>query len=316
VPISAAQFSQAGQTMAPDGAGGAIVTWYDLRFGTDWDVFAQRIDAAGNVQWTDDGEPISVEADDQFAPTIASDGSGGAIVTWEDLRDPVTGRDIYAQRIDDAGDVQWTMGGVPLCVVRGVQTTPTIVPDGSNGAILTWWDIRSNIDYDIYVQRVNGSGTALWTADGVALCSADGSQLASKIVADGGTGAIVTWHDLRDGNYDVYAQRIGPYGLVPTSVGGTPSLAGVSLSANSPNPFSGETSMELDLPADASVEVDVYDVAGRLVRRIAGSRVGAGVHRMSFDGRDNAGHPLANGVYFYSVHALGETQTRKLVIRR
>ena len=127
----------------------------------------------------------------------------------------------------------------------------------------------------------------------------------------------MTWHDLRGlVNYDVYAQRIGPDGLVPTSVGDTPSMDGAWLSANSPNPFSGETSMVLDLPADANVEVDVYDVAGRLVRRIARSRVGAGVHRMSFDGRDDAGRRLASGVYFYSVHAGSNTQTRKLVISR
>ncbi len=317
VPISVAAFNQAVQTMAPDGAGGAIVTWVDLRNGVDWDVFAQSIDADGNVHWTTDGEPISEAADDQFAPTIASDGAGGAIVTWEDLRTPINGRDIYAQRINSLGAVQWTPDGAPICKVRGVQTTPTIVADGGGGAIMTWWDLRSNIDYDIWVQRVNASGTALWTTNGVALCTADDAQVAPKIVSDGGNGAIVTWHDLRNLiNYDIYAQRIGPDGLVPTSVGDTPSFAGVSLSANTPNPFSDETSMVLDLSADAIVEVDVHDVAGRLVRRIASSRMNAGAHRMSFDGRDDAGRPLASGVYFYSVHAGGETLTRKLVIRR
>jgi hypothetical protein len=317
VPICAAAFDQAGQTMAPDGAGGTIVTWEDFRNGTDWDVYAQGVDAAGNTLWTGDGVAISVATDGQFAPTIASDGSGGAIITWEDLRNPLTGRDIYAQRINATGNVQWTSDGVPLCVIRGVQTTPTIVPDGSNGAILTWWDLRSNIDYDIFVQRVNASGTALWTTNGVPLCIADENQISPKIVSDGGSGAIVTWHDLRSiVNYDIYAQRIGPDGLIPTSVGDTPPFAGVSLSANSPNPFSDQTSMVLDLSAGATVEVDVYDVAGRLVRRIASSRVGAGLHRMSFDGRDDAGRPLASGVYFYSVHAGGETRTRKLVISR
>ena len=317
VPICAAAQNSAGQTMAPDDAGGAIVTWEDLRNGPDWDVFAQRIDAAGNVMWTADGEPISLALDDQFAPTIASDGAGGAIVTWEDLRAPFTGRDIYAQRINSLGAVQWTTDGVPLCVIRGVQTTPKIAPDGSNGAIVTWWDIRSNIDYDIYVQRVNASGTALWTTHGVALCVEDENQISPKIVSDGGAGAIVTWHDERSiTSYDVYAQRIGPNGLVPTPVGDTPSFAGVSLSANFPNPFSDQTSMDLDLSADATVEVDVHDVAGRLVRRVRSLHASAGLHRMSFDGRDGAGRPLASGVYFYSVHAGGETRTRKLIISR
>ena len=316
VPICAAAQGSALQTMAPDGAGGMIVTWIDYRNSVDWDVFAQRIDPAGNAQWTANGEPISMATDDQYAPTVASDGSGGAIITWEDLRNPITGRDIYAQRIDAAGNVQWTLDGVPLCVVRGVQTSTAIVPDGTGGAILAWYDIRNNVDYDIYVQRVDASGTALWTANGVALCSAANSQFGSKIVSDGGSGAIVTWHDLRNNNYDIYAQRIGPDGLIPTAVRDTPSFTRVSLSANSPNPFSGETSMVLSLAAGANVEVEVHDVTGRLVRRFGSTHVGAGTHRMSFDGRDDAGRLLASGVYLYTVRTGGETRTLKLVIQR
>ena len=299
-----------------DGAGGAIVTWPDFRSSTDYDIYGQRVDGSGSTLWADDGVPICAALNNSAGQTMAPDGAGGAIVTWEDFRYGVDW-DVFAQRIDAAGNVQWTMDGVPLCVIRGVQTTPTIVPDGSNGAIVTWWDIRSNIDYDIYVQRVNASGTALWTPHGVALCTADENQISPKIVSDGGAGAIVTWHDERSiTSYDVYAQRIGPNGFVPTSVGDTPSFAGVSLSANFPNPFSDETSMELDLSVDASVEVEVHDVAGRLVRRVRSLHASAGLHRMSFDGRDGAGRPLASGVYFYSVHAGGETRTRKLIISR
>ncbi len=304
------------QTMASDEAGGAIVTWIDDRNGLGWDIYAQRVDAAGTAQWTSGGAAISQAIDDQFAPVVASDGAGGAIIAWEDLRNPITGRDIYAQRIDDAGDTQWTLDGVPLCVVREVQSETCIAPDGSGGAIVAWYDARNGTTFDIFVQRVDALGTSLWTPNGVALCSAAESQFGPKIVSDGGSGAIVTWQDLRNGNYDIYAQRIGQDGLIPTAVRNTPSFARVLLSANTPNPFSDQTSMELDLSTAATVKIEVHDVAGRLVRRTESLSLGAGAHRLRFDGRDDAGRALASGVYFYSVRALGEARMRKLIISR
>lgn len=316
VKICGAPFGQAAQSQTLDGLGGFIVTWVDLRGGIAWDIFAQRIDDAGDVQWTADGVPICEATDDQFYPTIASDGSNGAIIAWEDLRDPTTGRDIYAQRVNVAGSVQWSTDGEPLCTARKVQTGQMIIPDGAHGGIVAWYDIRNNTDYDIYVQHVDGSGTSLWTPDGYPLCGASQSQFGSKLVADGSGGAIVTWHDLRNGNYDIYAQRIGFNGTIPTSVGNTPRPLGVTLSDNFPNPFSVATEFHLTLDAEAMVQVDVYDVAGRLVRRLGRSTLVAGPHRLTFDGRDDQGRPLSSGVYFYSVRADGVTQTRKLIIGR
>ena len=314
--ICAGAQASALQSMATDQAGGAIVAWMDDRNGPDWDIYAQRVDAAGSAQWTPGGAAICLAIDSQGTPAIASDGSGGAIIAWDDLRNPITGRDIYAQRIDDAGDTKWTLDGVPLCVVRQVQSETCIVPDASGGAIVAWYDVRNGVDFDIFVQRVDAFGTPLWTINGVALCFAAESQFGPKIVSDSGGGAIVAWHDLRNGNYDIYAQRIGQDGLIPTAVRDTPSFARVVLSLNAPNPFSDRTAMELDLPADARVKIEVHDVAGHLVRRAESLSLGAGAHRLSFDGRDDAGHPLASGVYFYSVRTLGETRMRKLTISR
>jgi hypothetical protein len=42
----------------------------------------------------------------------------------------------------------------------------------------------------------------------------------------------------------------------------------------------------------------------------------AGWQRVTFDGRDARGNPLASGVYFGRITAAGETQTMKMVIRR
>jgi hypothetical protein len=98
--------------MTPDGSGGAIVTWYDNRSGFD-DIYAQRVNSAGTPQWTPNGVILrSIASQSAYYPTITSDGSGGAIVTWQDTRSGET--DIYAQRVDSTGTVQWTVNGIAL----------------------------------------------------------------------------------------------------------------------------------------------------------------------------------------------------------
>ena len=140
-----------------------------------------------------------------------SDGSGGAIITWEDIRNlSTTTTDIYAQRVNSTGSTLWTLNGVSICTAGNNQSYPTIESDGSSGAIITWDDYR-NGNYDIYAQRVNNTGSTLWTLDGVAICTAGNTQRYPMIVSDGSGGAIITWWDYRTGtNYDLYAQRVGP----------------------------------------------------------------------------------------------------------
>ncbi len=169
VPLCSAANDQTYPTIVSDGAGGAIVTWQDLRSGTGTDIYAQRVSAAGVTQWLADGVALCTTPAYQYAPVIVSDGAGGAIVTWYDYRNG--NWDIYAQRVSAAGVPQWTTDGVALCTAARDQTSPSIVPDGAGGAIVTWQDLR-NGNYDIYAQRVSAAGAPQWTADGVALCSA------------------------------------------------------------------------------------------------------------------------------------------------
>jgi hypothetical protein len=154
-----------------------------------------------------DGVPICTAADQDLVvvPDIVEDGAGGAIITWIDNR--TLYEDIYAQRVNASGVVQWTTDGVPMCSTTGFAWFPEIISDGQNGAIITWYEQRSD-STDIYAQRVNPSGVAQWTADGVLLCDAPRRQSYPAIVSDDERGGVVAWQDLRNDNYDIYAQRV------------------------------------------------------------------------------------------------------------
>ncbi|HKW13740.1 MAG TPA: T9SS type A sorting domain-containing protein [Candidatus Krumholzibacteria bacterium] len=317
VAVCAAAGSQFLPTLASDAANGAIITWEDLRSG-NYDVYAQRVSAAGATLWTANGVGLCTAVDSQGVPTIVSDGVGGAIVTWYDSRSGID-TDIYAQRMNAAGVVQWTANGVALCTAAANQFNPAIVPDTFGGAIVTWRDRRSGTSYDMYAQRVNGSGVAQWIANGVPLCTAVGDQSNYTIISDGAAGAIVAWEDQRGSDHDVYAQQVSAGGVVgqpPTAVGDTPSIAALTVLANSPNPFSATTELEIGLRTASDIHVEIFDVLGRRVNTLDVKEANAGWQRVPFSGHDANGHALASGVYFYRVHANGATVTRKMVITR
>ena len=170
--------------------------------------------ASGDAMWATDGVPICTAANIQSMPEPVSDGSGGAIITWEDKRGG-TYYDIYAQRINAYGAVQWAPNGVAVCTEVQHQRDPELVSDGSGGAVITWEDNRAVSDYHIYAQKINANnGSPLWLVNGVAICTATDEQRDPKIVSDGSGGAIVTWEDKRGADYDIYAQRIDTGGIV------------------------------------------------------------------------------------------------------
>ncbi len=53
------------------------------------------------------------------------------------------------------------------------------------------------------------------------------------------------------------------------------------------------------LPQPDRVQLAVYDLRGKLVRRLVDERQVAGSHEAAWDGRDGAGRAVASGVYFY-----------------
>jgi hypothetical protein len=216
VSICVSTNNQGRPQIASDGSGGAIVTWHDFRSGTSDDIYAQRVDAGGNTLWADNGVSLCVASGDQVYPQIATDGSGGAIVIWQDYRDSgATGADIYAQRVYSDGTTAWAVDGVSLSIASNYQYYPRIASDGLGGAVVAWEDHRWSTDGDIYAQRVDGDGNILWQADGVTICTAIDEQIAPQVASDGARGAFITWQDGRNGSdFDIYARRVYSDGSV------------------------------------------------------------------------------------------------------
>lgn len=203
-----------------DGSGGMIVVWEDFRTGIA-DIYAQRFDANGNKLWGDGGLAVSTAANAQETPVLVSDGSGGAVIAWQDLRSGV-GYDIYAQAVTSGGSLQWP-ADVAVCAASGSQVLEVITTDTAGGAIIAWRDSRG-ASADVYAQRVSATGTPLWTSDGVAVCTAAEQQNDISIVSDGQGGAFLAWKDPRNGfaNNDIFAQALTSSGAPRWAADGVP----------------------------------------------------------------------------------------------
>jgi hypothetical protein len=93
-------------------------------------------------------------------------------------------------------------------------------------------------------------------------------------------------------------------------------VAGPSLPLR-PNPFDAQTTLSLSLPARGRVELRIYDVAGRMVRKLVSGEMGAGHHDVTWDGRSDSGARLQNGTYLYRLNLDGKmVGSRKVVLLR
>ncbi len=378
--------------LVSDGSGGAIIAWRDNRTPGEYYIYAQRVDASGDTLWAADGIPLCKVTNHQGSHSIVSDGSGGAIVAWEE---GYTNQDIHAQLVDGNGNLLWTTNGVDVCTAPNRQYYNRMVADGSGGAILIWRDDRGSPTTS-YTQRLDADGSPLWTVNGIPI------YYNSNLLPNGSGGAYFVWEDYRAGNYDIYVALMDENGqIVPTllqnystySTDGTIFISWILsthvssesfdvyrknvtnlkpwemlpveiedrgdsysfrdatclpglrynyrvdiieedgrrvlfetgplsvpemplvLYQNYPNPFNPVTRIEFYLPSRERVWLDVYNVEGKIVKRLlAGSERSQGKVIEYWDGTDESGRKAASGIYCCRLRAGKISRTRKMVL--
>jgi hypothetical protein len=107
------------------------------------------------------------------------------------------------------------------------------------------------------------------------------------------------------------ASGFGDWPLVETST--TAPLVGVTaLREPAPNPANPGCAVNFSLAKAGTAELGVYDLGGRLVVRLAGGRLAAGIQRVFWDGRDAAGRAAPSGTYLVRLRADGAEFARKI----
>ena len=208
-----------GYKIVGDGSGGVVVIWGDIRNGLSAGatLYAQRINGGGVPMWQANG----VHVNDSYAvrPAAASDGTGGAIIAWQNIF-----RRVLTQRINGSGQVLWNANGVQIG--RATRNTDLILgtQDGNGGAIFAWSDDWA-FPGSVYVQRVDSSGALQWATNGIQISAGPNQQEVYSMLKDGAGGAILAWHDYPNSvgsDYDIFVQHVNASGVVQWKTNGLP----------------------------------------------------------------------------------------------
>jgi hypothetical protein len=151
---------------------------------------------------------------------------------------------------------------------------------------------------------IGGKSLSSLLRGGVSSCSQPSPAVGDK---DIGPGGVTGWY--------VYLNFIAT--VVPL-VSATPVLhtlpSLLELDAPAPNPFNPTTTIRYALPRAASVDVSIYDAAGRRIASLVNGWQPAGPHQELWDGRDALGQPASSGVYFVRLESAGEKRVQKMVL--
>lgn len=131
---------------------------------------------------------------------------------------------------------------------------------------------------------------------------------------------------LNDGSFGVHNTKFA-VGLLQRSIG---ILTGVepvgetvpevyALEQNYPNPFNPSTEIRFSLRTAGTTKLEIYAVSGQRVRTLVDGRFSAGTYKVTWDGTNEVGSPVASGIYVYRIEAKGEpsgefTMTKKMIL--
>lgn len=179
--------------LASDDRGGVIIVWEDGRNNlfpenidaviTNFDLYAQRINAEGCLMWDKEGIPVCRAQYAQRNCRVIRDGKGGTIIAWEDYRDHYSSR-IYLQALSPEGSQRWEADGIVATCRNPLQGNNDCVfsdefskhidlcaiPDGKAGIIVAWTDDK-RVESKIGVQRFDNEGNKKWGEKGITLGS-------------------------------------------------------------------------------------------------------------------------------------------------
>jgi hypothetical protein len=328
--------------MISDRSGGAIVVFN--RGGTlNPGFYAQRVDPYGDLVWGSDCSRIS---DNSFSPRITSNGIGlGAIVVWSEQRDGTW--NLYAQKVDDGGNLQWQNRGILVhmnLVIQGSEVQDfDVVSDGLGGAIVVWDGVYARRilntgEPPVVATLLQGYATALdgacitisWTLSeagedvdfvveratrsngpfrGFPSKEVDRDALSFNFRDEDTEPQTSYWYrvEYREDSEQKILFEAGPIT--------TPAMP-LTLYQNHPNPFNPSTTISYYVPDECKVILDIYDASGRRISRLVREEQEKGFHTVGWKGVDSQGKSVSSGIYFYRLTAGKEMISKKMVLLR
>jgi hypothetical protein len=213
--------------------GGFYLSWFDNATG-GYDIYLQRLDAAGVEQWPHNGVLVADRGyDGTQGYGLAVDTAGHALLAFNDDR---SGTDeITVVRVDPDGNLVWGPSGVQVSAVGAVYS-PRVAGTSDGNIVVAWTS-----DDSVVLQKVAPSGMALWGA-GVTLSPSYAEFFVADLKASDAGSAIVSWvhSDFPTATNHLWAQKLAADGALLWGAGHVPVFDSGSLQMGNSPPFSSD----------------------------------------------------------------------------
>jgi histidinol-phosphate aminotransferase len=83
-----------------------------------------------------------------------------------------------------------------------------------------------------------------------------------------------------------------------------------------PNPFNSSTTIRIFLPQTQNTKLEIFDINGRLVKRLVDGSLGAGEHGFTWHGTNESGRSVTSGLYFYRLTSGEDVITKRMMLVR
>jgi hypothetical protein len=208
-------------TLTVDTTDCAILAINDLRAGGDWDIYAYRINPAGDFLWGADGLTISNDANSDAFPQAKVTSAGNIVFAWNDISAAGV---IRMRKVDLNGNDLWTPSIKVITSTNGVAY-PRLAETNDDGIIMQLLVHQGplyNNPYYIYAHKYDASGNDLWGSAGVLINNTTTVEIYRypDIVSDMAGGALPFWYDARGNVNHVYGQHILAAGTVAWTANG------------------------------------------------------------------------------------------------
>lgn len=218
-----------GGRLTSDQAGGAVIAWEDARADGNWlkcDIYACRLNAAGNFVWGNDcGIPVAVAENQQFAPLLRADEGNGVFIIWDDTR--LGSQAIKYQLFDiNSGTAQLGADQEVVFGLDGDAEKPRSIPMSMGRVGMVWQDNRFiGGGTRLYFQIADTLGHFEKSLNGDPLVGDNQNlppnQTNHALCSDGSSGFFCAFEDLRTGVKRIRVVRINSLGQRVGSDAGT-----------------------------------------------------------------------------------------------
>jgi hypothetical protein len=307
----------------------------------------QRFNSNGTRLWETNGIRIINFSGNQFGQRIVYDNKANIIIAWIDRRDDNSFADLYIQKINLNGKIQWDSLGVLISSAQNTQKSYLNLISENDGGAVAVFKGKTNNKNDIYGQKIFSTGTYASQILGFSVMQENDSVKVIWYAANesqetyyniersteedetdnlweiigtikkGGDKRLnyYEFYDIPDINGSIYYRiaqhdkNIDPQFSQAHKVDVFKDVDKIILAQNSPNPFSDSTVINFYLPKEEKISVEFFNGTVEMVREIENQKFPAGKNEIVFYAED-----LKPGIYFYRLKTNSFVDVRKMVI--